>query len=73
MEIGQTYYLIIKMEIRKCNCGEEFDFEGWNIKEKVCQGNAYHIKREGNYRVKYIKCNKCGKEVILNKERFLCK
>ncbi len=58
-------------EERKCSCGEEFDFGGWNINEKVRQGNAYRFRREGDYRVRYTKCDKCGNEVVINKEKLL--
>ncbi len=56
---------------RKCSCGEQFDFEGWNVNEKIRQGNAYHIKGDKEFRIKYTKCDKCGKEVIIDKEKWL--
>jgi len=57
--------------ISKCICGEGFDFEGGNIKEEYGPGNAYMFCREGNFRIKYTICNKCGRKVVLSKEKFI--
>ena len=55
----------------KCTCGEDYDFEGWNINEEARSGNNYLIKRDETHRIKYTICSKCGKEVILSKEQFI--
>ncbi len=61
----------MKEKIIKCLCGEKFDTDGWNIKEKTRQGNHYRYKKEGNFSIKYTKCNKCDREIILRMEEFL--
>ena len=60
----------MKEKIIKCDCGEKFDTDGWNIKEKIRQGNNYRYKREGNFSIKYTNCDKCGRYVTLRKEKL---
>ena len=57
-----------KEKIYICKCGECFDFDGWNIKEEIRQGNNYHYKATKCYIIKYTFC-RCGKEVILIKSK----
>ncbi len=59
----------MKNKIIKCPCGEKFDTDGWNINERAGQGNHYRYKREGNFSIKYTSCDKCGRYVILRKEK----
>jgi DNA-directed RNA polymerase subunit RPC12/RpoP len=45
----------------KCSCGEEFNFDGWNIKKINTQGNNYQYEKGHKYTI----CNKCKKKIIL--------
>lgn len=53
-----------------CKCGEEYDFEGWNVNEACGPGNAYHLTSSGGYRIKYTICTKCKEKVILSREKW---
>ncbi len=51
----------------KCiNCGELYDFEGWNIKEEEAgMGNNYNYSYIGDFLIKYTICTKCKHPVVL--------
>jgi hypothetical protein len=57
------------MKNKKCECGEEFDSDGNNLKIPVCMcgcGNNYQYRSSDKGVIKYTRCNLCGKEVILD-------
>lgn len=55
--------------LRYCSCGEIYSHDGWNINKDAGMGNNYCYRGTKYFVIKYTRCTKCGKQVILQKSK----